>query len=371
MKDDTIICLLKQVRTEKGLTQAELAEEVGLKRQAIYDIESGKYLPNTGVALKMARVLGCSVEELFKEKLSEHYRPAIFVDNQRTASGTRVLLAKVKEQLIAYPLENDIPVSHGIKPADALLSSCGKGVKLLHDEAWLEKRIVLMGCDPAFSLLNAHVSMARGDAQINWHFASTCRALEKLSKGYTHIAGVHLHETSSGESNIDISRKMLGGTKARLVGFAQFEEGLMVAPGNPLKIRGICDLADRNISIVNRESGAALRVLLDDCLLGEGISGKAVRGYEDLVASHSEGAQRVLFRTADAALGMRAVALSFGLDFVPVMEVRSDLVIPEAFLEHQTVKILLDIMQSRAFREELSMLAGYETRCTGKIIGKI
>ena len=53
----------------------------------------------------------------------------------------------------------------------------------------------------------------------------------------------------------------------------------MVASGNPLNIRTASDLAKGNIRLVNREPGAALRVLLDDCLAHAGVPTEAVNGY--------------------------------------------------------------------------------------------
>ena len=53
----SVSCRLKELRTQKKMTQSELAGLVGIKRQAVYDIEAGRYLPNTGVALAMADVI--------------------------------------------------------------------------------------------------------------------------------------------------------------------------------------------------------------------------------------------------------------------------------------------------------------------------
>lgn len=53
-------------RTAKGWTQAELAVRVGVSRKTINTVENGVFVPSTIVALKIARALGCSVEELFK-----------------------------------------------------------------------------------------------------------------------------------------------------------------------------------------------------------------------------------------------------------------------------------------------------------------
>jgi putative transcriptional regulator len=53
-------------RAIKKLTQAELADQVGVSRQTINSIESNKYIPSTLLALKIARVFGKSVEEIFQ-----------------------------------------------------------------------------------------------------------------------------------------------------------------------------------------------------------------------------------------------------------------------------------------------------------------
>lgn len=73
-------CKLKSARKAKGLSQSELADMVGVKRQAIYDMESGRYVPNTHVALLLAKVLGCTVEDLFSIASSSVERPVTLVE---------------------------------------------------------------------------------------------------------------------------------------------------------------------------------------------------------------------------------------------------------------------------------------------------
>lgn len=53
-------------RKSKRITQAQLAERVGVSRQSIVAIESGKYVPSTLLALKIARELSSDVAELFE-----------------------------------------------------------------------------------------------------------------------------------------------------------------------------------------------------------------------------------------------------------------------------------------------------------------
>ena len=56
---------LKIARAELNITQEELAKRIGVRRQTIIAVESGKYVPSTVLALKMAQVFGKSVEEIF------------------------------------------------------------------------------------------------------------------------------------------------------------------------------------------------------------------------------------------------------------------------------------------------------------------
>ena len=57
---------LRVQRAIKNITQAELADQIQVSRQTINTIESGKYVPSTALALKMAKVFGVSVEALFE-----------------------------------------------------------------------------------------------------------------------------------------------------------------------------------------------------------------------------------------------------------------------------------------------------------------
>jgi putative transcriptional regulator len=57
---------IKIQRAIHNLTQEDLAKKISVSRQTINTMESGKYIPSTALALKMAKLLGVSVEELFQ-----------------------------------------------------------------------------------------------------------------------------------------------------------------------------------------------------------------------------------------------------------------------------------------------------------------
>jgi putative transcriptional regulator len=57
---------LEELRKAAGLTQQELSESAEVSRKSINAIENGVYVPSTVLALKIAKTLNCSVQDLFK-----------------------------------------------------------------------------------------------------------------------------------------------------------------------------------------------------------------------------------------------------------------------------------------------------------------
>ena len=369
-KEPGITCMVKQYRLAKGWSQEELAEKVDVRRQAIYDIESGRYLPNTAIALRLARIFGCRVEDLFVEEGAPETQP-VYVFNGEALPSTRLALGRVRDRLIGLPLKGAESIPFGLRSADGLLNPDRKSAFILTPADRLDKTIILMGCDPAFEILSQHVCRQAPDSRVYCRFASSHSALNHLAQGMAHVAGTHLHNTGKAESNVVMASQKLYGTRGRVMGFSLLEEGLMVAAGNPLGIRTVADLGQPMVRFVNREPGAALRVLLDDHLQRAGIDTGAINGYGNEVASHREGAFRIACNVADAALGLRAIAEAYGLGFVPIAAARCDLVIPGDLNAHPTIKVLMDVLQSGALRKEIDTLPGYDGSVTGKTIAEL
>lgn len=67
MESSVTVPKLKVQRVARGLTQEELAQTVGVTRQTILAIEKGNYAPSVHLALRIAKTLGCTVEDIFDE----------------------------------------------------------------------------------------------------------------------------------------------------------------------------------------------------------------------------------------------------------------------------------------------------------------
>jgi molybdate-binding protein/DNA-binding XRE family transcriptional regulator len=360
-----IRCNLKVYRLRRGWSQEELARKVHIQRQAVVDLEKGRYLPNTLSALRLAEVFDCAVEDLFM--LWEENEQDVSLPDEGLPVGTRLAVGKVRDRLVGLPLHASMPFA--LRAADGLLSGPGR-VRLHASPQALKESLLLAGCDPALDLLDDHLRRVLPTARIRCVFASSGRALDLLARGCAHAASSHFHNEGEGEANVEALRAATAGgaLPCRVTAFANLEEGLMTAKGNPLGIRSPEDLARPGVRFVNREPGAALRRLLDRHLAARGVPASMVGGYTREVGSHGEGACRVVCGVADAALGPRVTADVFGLDFIPLAVTRCDVIIPIDHEQHPVAAALLDLVHSGRLRRELAALPGYDSSVTGKEI---
>lgn len=365
---------LGQLRQKRGLSAVDLAAQIGVSRQTIYSMEAGTYVPNTIVALKLAQVFGVPVEEIFRieeDHVAQGYvafNVEILPGEPEVQPGQPVQLCQVAQRLVAacpQPFAWELPVADAI-----LIESARAGkqkgkvtVQLLGEQKELAKRVMVAGCDPGISVLSRHVQRA-GIELVIIHRNSS-ESLDLLKQGFVHVAGTHLWDEATGESNLPAVRKRFAKGTVAVIGFALWEEGIVLAHGNPKDIRTVADFARKDVTIVNREPGAGCRLLLDSHLNQVGIPAKSVRGYGQIALGHLPAAWHVLTGKADCCIATRAVSRVFGLDFIPLLKERYDLVIRKRDLNSHGIQVLLDTLGRSAFRRELEGLGGYDTRTAG------
>jgi len=369
---------LKIVRGQQGLSQGELARRSGVTRQAIYAIEDNQYLPTTMVALRLASALGCRVEDLFSLGSAGDVLEGDLIGGIVPSAGpVRVKVVRVDERTVVLPVASLGETLNFSVGADGLLMGAGKPglsrksgrvrVQLLRDRREIESQVLIAGCDPALYLAGDHLRRRPAAGMlVGWSMGSAA-ALEALKRRDVHVAGLHIVDSRTGESNLPYVRRNLKGQDVTVVTFAAWQQGLMVNKGNPKHVRGVADLVRKGVTIANREAGAGARLLLDQKLATAGLPGRQVRGYQRVAGSHLEVARLIAEGHADAGIGTPAVAQWRGLDFIELQTERYDLVIPTPYLSlHRGVADFLDMMTSRTFRAEVEALGGYDMRETGK-----
>lgn len=369
---------VRAARIERGLSQAELAEAAGLTRQAVYAIESHRYLPNVSIALKLGRTLGRPVEDLFPPPASGAFLEGDLLRGRRTPlSSPRAKVWCVGDRTLVLPVADLGPGLTYSTPADGLIVGAPKArrrrgrvqVELLEDPAVARRQVVVAGCDPAIQLVAERLRRQKEPAPLfGWPMGSTA-AVEALKRGEVHVAGLHVVDPRSGESNLPFLRRHLRDQPITLVTFATWEAGFLVRAQNPKAILAPADLARKDVRLVNREEGSGARLLLDQRLKHAGVAIEKVRGHEDVVLSHLDVGRRISEGHADVGVGVESVARLLGLGFVPLQTERYDLAIPSALLTgHPGVARLLEALVSREVRAEIGALGGYSTLHTGAVV---
>jgi putative molybdopterin biosynthesis protein len=363
---------LAAVRQARGVAAAALAQRVGVTRQTIYAIEAGSYVPNTVVALRLAREFEVAVEDLFSlDEAAASERESIeaeMLTGSSVEDDAAVRVAKVGGNWICTPVE---PVPFYLGPADGTAVRARKSglaaVNLVAPVEPMERRLVIAGCDPGMGLLSSITERAAGIEVITIP-ASSRRALQWLKQGKVHVAGSHLEDAASGDFNVPQIRRLMPDEDLTVVTFARWQEGFVVARKNPLGIRTAADLADRRVRVVNREPGAGSRLLLDELLRKSGVPSTGVRGYEKLAAGHLDAARWVASGLADCCVATASAARAFGLDFIPLREERFDLALRRESLQLPVVRGLMETLQLAALRRKLQEFAGYDTSGTGSVV---
>lgn len=370
---------LKAIRTQRGLSQGDLAARAGITRQTISAIESNLYLPTTAVALRLASVLACHVEDLFSLVPTEDIVEGTLVGHLPQAKTNthpiRVKVSSIGKRTVVRPvidlgeqLSFAVPADGYITDTSGKVSGSTVQVKLSRDRETIEQEISVAGCDPAIFLVGEHLQRHRDRTTVVGWTMGSMAALQALQRGEVHMAGMHLLDPVSGESNLPFLRRSLKGSSYEVVTFATWEEGFLVRAGNPLSIRSAADLAEPMVTLMNREEGSGARLLLDQQLRTSGIEPAQVRGYDHIASTHFEVARAIAERRAEVGIGIRSAAQHFGLDFVPLQTARYDLVVPKAYLKsHPTLTHLFETLVSRPFRDEIEALGGYDTSETGKV----
>ena len=289
----------------------------------------------------------------------------------------RVTLGQVGERVVAAPLARGAGVVMSLVRADGLLriprfsegfhAGADVTVELLRDPAELAGTIVAIGShDLALDLLASHLRRFAPDARLVSANAGSMGGLLALKRGDAHLAGTHLLDEATGEYNRPFLARLLPDLDVLLIHLAGREQGLIVAPGNPQRIRDLHDLAQPGVRFVNRQKGAGTRVLLDYHLKQRGIPAERIAGYEREEYTHMAVAAAVLSGSASAGMGILAAARALALDFIPLFKERYDLAIPRRHWDSPLLTPLRQALSSAEYRWAVEDMGGYDVGRMGE-----
>jgi len=357
---------VRELRDARGLSQAALCAAVGLTRQSVHAIESGRAVPAVDVALRLARALECRVEDLFGSAASE---PRVAAEPVGEALPGRVSLSHIAGRWLSYSLSRD----GAARSADAIAGRSVRGrveVELLRPTVDVRENVVLMGCAPALGLLADRLNARSGPGRFLWLTRSSTSALDALDRRQAHLAGVHLVDSKTGEANLPDVRRLGSNRPLVVITLASWEAGLVILPGNPKAISTVAQLAKKGVRFAAREPGSGARRLLEQELSRAGLPTELASGASIHASGQMEVSHAVSLGAADAGIATRDAALAFGLGFVPLAQERYDLVVARDELADPRFVRLFEVMTSAPFRRELSAL-GYDVGQCGERVAEV
>lgn len=290
----------------------------------------------------------------------------------------RVSLGFVQGQQVAVPLSrgagliSSLTRAHGIlrveQGSTGLPAGINREVALLNKDVVEQETLLAIGShDLALDVLGVFLRR-KGRVLLSCANVGSMGGIMAIRNGEAHLAGVHILDEKTGQYNTCVGQ-YLAGKKWQLIHLTMREQGLMVKKGNPKEINGIGDLTRTGVVMVNRQRGAGTRMLLDYRLKQLSIAGRNIVGYEKEVGSHMAVAATIAAGAADVGLGIRAVAEMMDLDFIPVAQEQYDL-ISTLEPDGKLIKLLISILQSDPFRQEVEGLGGYNLNAAGTIIAQ-
>ena len=142
----------------------------------------------------------------------------------------------------------------------------------------------------------------------------------------------------------------------------------MVAPGNPLGLHSLVDVARTGARFINRPLGSGTRVLLDDLLAQAGMDPESIVGYALNEPSHTAIAQAVAAGAADVGIGIELAARARGLDFVPLVHERYHLACLKDSLDQPATLALRNLLQTPEWLAHMATLPGYSAWHCGEVL---
>lgn len=204
-------------------------------------------------------------------------------------------------------------------------------------------------------------------------------ALVSLYLGRAGAALTHLPAPSGAPGNVAAVERLVPAAPIRLVRLAERQQGLIVARGNPKGIFSWKDLVRPDVRIVNRERGSGSRILFDAHLAalaqtaGSRVSisdlSARVNGYDTIATSALAMASYVERGVADAGVGPERVARQVeGVDFVPLQLEALDVALSLDPAARPASDAVTGLTRTRAFREEVAAITGYDVRTMGRVL---
>lgn len=340
---------VRQLRQERGLTQAELAELAGVSRQLVGAVETGRHLPRVDAAIGLAAALGTSVEDLVAASPADAV--GVLTD---PPDGALVRLARVGELRVCLPTTGS---GEGWAAADAVVRD--GSVELFGME---RPAAVVAGCDPAIGLTSRLVEGAAGPRVLPVA-TSSAAAAAALASGRTHAVVVHGTDDPGGRDETFADP----GVPVHRWQVARWQVGL-AAPAD-LPSGWVEDALAGRVQVVQREQGAGSQAAFERAVTAHGSTHPAHPA--DRAGPRAGGHTEAAWRAATdglVAVTIEPSARAMNLTFHALEVHLSQLWVAVEHLDHPGVRAFVDELTGDRVRRRLEAIGGYDlTDCGSRI----
>jgi putative molybdopterin biosynthesis protein len=193
--------------------------------------------------------------------------------------------------------------------------------------------------------------------------------LRRFAEGGVIAAAIHLHamDSEKSDANVEALRARSDLRDAVLIGFLCREQGLLVAPGNPLQIRTVEEAVRAKARVTVRPAGAGAQLLLLALLHRAEIRFEKIMVAGPPSPTGPDVAQAIRAGRADCGIATRSVANAAGLDFVPLLWERFDLVMRNRDYFRPPLQRLLNFLRAPEFAARAKELGGYDVSGAGAV----
>jgi excisionase family DNA binding protein len=193
--------------------------------------------------------------------------------------------------------------------------------------------------------------------------------LRRLTRGEVMVAAIHLHRMNGDDetANLETVANAAGLHDAVVIAFGRREQGILVAPDNPLGLSDMASIATSRARMAQRPAGAGAQLLLLALLARAGIALDDLKLAKPAFPTGPDIAQAIRAGRIDCGIATRSVARSAGLDFLPLTWERFDLVMRQRDYFMKGPQALFDFMRQQVLRDRAAELGGYEASDAGVV----
>ncbi len=236
------------------------------------------------------------------------------------------------------------------------------------EQIMIKKTIKYIGShDPLFNSISNRFTEIFPGYGVKINFSGSIGGLLALKNHLTDLSGCHLWDSESNTYNLVDVKKIFSSDPMVLLTLAHRRLGIILPPGNPLKINSITDIIQKRVRFANRQAGSGTRVWFDAMLIKNGNSPDQVVGYDNEYSTHSEIGRVIAEGSAGAGIGLESVAVAYGLDFVFLTKERYDLVFYLDQINTEPYNLFIQWLQDSEGKNFIKQFPGYDNQETGKI----